>query len=498
MGEGLKRALIIGGGLGGLSSASALAARGFSVTLLEKNSQLGGKLNVMEKEGFTFDLGPSILTLPRVFKKIFREAGEDFETLCPVESLDVHWRNFFEDGAVFDFLSDPVKTGEELEKHHPGAAETLSRYLEYAHRQYSLTDRGYFEKGPDTVLGMFRATGFFRIFCLDLYRTMHMANTSYFGKSNLRDAFDYFIKYVGGSALDAPGFMNLLPSVQWEDGLWYVKGGMYNLARAFEALLLKQGVEIRKNCPVVSIETENGKATGIRTSNGEILKADVVVSNMEVIPAYRELLEMKGPWLDGLEIKFRPACSGIVLHLGTDRVYPRLAHHNFFYSKNQAAHFHRITREELLPDDPTLYVVAVTRTDPSQAPEGCDNIKILPHIPPLSPDRSYSSQDYDDLAVLCLVKLERMGLTDLRKHIVVRDMWTPVDIERNYRSNRGAIYGVSSDIRTNFAFKMPKRSRKIRDLWFVGGSVNPGGGMPMAVLSGYNAAKCITGELPDY
>ncbi len=493
-----NHAVVIGGGLGGLSAASALVSRGFSVTLLEKNAHLGGKLNIMEKQGFTFDLGPSILTLPRVFKRVFKEAGEDFESLCPVEPLEVHWRNFFEDGTVFDFSRDPDKTGLDLEAHHPGASELLGKYLEYSRRQYKITDRGYFEKGPDTVWGMFRATGFLRIFGLDLFRTMHQANTVQFGNSNLRDAFDYFIKYVGGSAVDAPGFMNLLPAVQWDDGLWYVKGGMYNLALAFEKLLSRQGVEVRKNCPVVSIETKDGRATGVRTAEGETVSCDIVVSNMEVIPAYRELLNMEGPWLRGMEMKFRPACSGIVLHLGTDKVYPQLAHHNFFYSKDQAAHFHRITREELLPDDPTLYVVAVTRSDPSQAPEGCDNIKILPHIPPLSSERSYSRQDYEDLAVLCITKMERLGLTDLRKHIVVRDMWTPVDIERNYRSNRGAIYGVASDIRTNYAFKMPKRSRKIKDLWFVGGSVNPGGGMPMAVLSGYNAARCITGELPDY
>ncbi len=492
-----KRVVVAGGGLGGLAAAGSLASRGYSVILLERNGHLGGKLNLLEKEGFTFDLGPSILTLPRVFKRIFSEAGKDFEALCPIEHLEVHWRNFFEDGMVFDFLSDPLRTGRELERHFPGAEKKLNDYLEYAKRQYSLSDRGYFEKGPDTIWGMFRATGFLRIFGLDLFRTMHRANTSFFGNTGLRDAFDYFIKYVGGSAIDAPGFMNLLPSVQWEDGLWYVKGGMHNLADAFEKLLLGQGVEIRRNCEVVSIETSGGRATGVRTADGHGIAADVVVSNMEVIPAYRELLGMDGPWLDIMERKFHPACSGIVLHLGTDKVYPSLAHHNFFYSKDQAAHFKRITREKLLPDDPTLYVVAVTRTDPSKAPPGCDNIKVLPHIPPLDPERDVSQQDYDDLALLCIRKMERMGLTDLGKHIVVRDMWTPVDIERSYRSNRGAIYGVSPDMRTNYAFKMPKRSRRVKGLWFVGGSVNPGGGMPMAVLSGYNAARCISGEIPE-
>ena len=497
MGADSNSALVIGGGLGGFGAASALAARGYSVTLLEKNGHLGGKLNAVTKDGFTFDLGPSALTLPEVFQKVFREAGEDFQSFCPVESLEVHCRNFFEDGTVFDFFSDPEKTGRELEKRHPGTEETLRKYLSYSDHQHQLVRGGYFEQGADNAMGMFRTTGFMNMLGLDMFRTMHAANTSFFGNGKLRDAFDYFIRYAGGSAMDAPGFMNLVPSVLWKDGLWYVKGGMHNLALAFEKLLVKQGVKIRKSCPVVSIETENGKAIGVRTSDGETISCDVVISNMEVIPAYRELLDMNGSWLHALEMKYRPACSGIVLHLGTDKVYPQLAHHNFFYSKDQAAHFHRITREELLPDDPTLHVVAVARTEPGQAPEGCDSIRIIPQIPSLSSERNYSQQDYEDLAVLCIAKLERAGLQDLRKHILIKDMWTPVDIEKNYRSNRGSTYGISPDIRTNYGFKMPKKSRKIENLWFAGGSVNPGGGMAMALLSGYNTARCITGELPD-
>ncbi len=490
-------ALVIGGGLGGLGAAVSLATRGWSVTLLERNDHLGGKLNRLSAEGFGFDLGPSILTMPRLFERLFREAGADFRERCPIEPLEVHWRNIFEDGAVFDFHSDVEETGRRLEERLPGASDELRDYMQYSDRQYAIVDRGYFEQGADTLSGMVRATGPVRILGLDLLRSMHRANTSYFGDTHLRDAFDYFIKYVGSSALDAPGFMNLLPSVQWREGLWYVKGGMFNLSLAISGLAEELGVDLRVGCEVASILTEGGRAVGVETAGGERLAADVVVSNMEVIPAYRQLLGYDEPWVDRLERRFHPACSGIVLHLGTDRVFPQLAHHNFLYSGDQAAHFRRITRRGLLPDDPTLYVVAATRTDPSQAPEGCDNIKVLPHIPPIDPKRPVSREEYGELAELCLDKMERMGLEGLRESIVFRDMWTPVDIRERYRSNRGAIYGVSSDMRRNYAFKMPKRSRKLRGLWFVGGSVNPGGGMPMALLSGYNAARAIAGELPE-
>jgi diapolycopene oxygenase len=189
--------------------------------------------------------------------------------------------------------------------------------------------------------------------------------------------------------------------------------------------------------------------------------------------------------------KFAPACSGLVIHLGTDRIYDQLAHHNFFYSNNQSKHFDSVFQQGKLPEDPTIYLVAPTRTDPSKAPAGHDNIKILPHIPPINPDKPHTREEYMALKERVIDKLERMGLTDLRKHTVVEDVLTPVDIERMYNSNQGAIYGVVSDWKKNQAFKAPKQSSKYRNLFFTGGSVNPGGGMPMAVLCGQKVADRV-------
>jgi diapolycopene oxygenase len=286
----------------------------------------------------------------------------------------------------------------------------------------------------------------------------------------------------------------LMPTIQLEYGLWYVRGGLYELARAFERRLAETGVRVHLGCKVASIAKQGRRVTGITVEGGggeqHAIAADYVVSNMEVVPAHEQLLQASKSRLRQLSY-LEPACSGIVVHLGVDRTYPQLAHHNFFYAADQKHHFDRVFRKKLLPDDPTIYLVAPTRTDPTQAPEGCENIKILPHIPYLSDDRPYTRQDYLDLRELCLVKLERMGLTDLRKHIIVEDFWTPFDIEARYLSNRGSIYGVVSDMRKNFAFKAPKQSADYNNLYFVGGSVNPGGGMPMVTLCGQHVARLI-------
>jgi diapolycopene oxygenase len=259
-------------------------------------------------------------------------------------------------------------------------------------------------------------------------------------------------------------------------------------------------VRVHLNCRVTEINKQGARVAGVTACgiDGTQLKleADYVISNMEVIPANEQLLHEPRRILKGLE-RFEPSCSGLIVHLGLNRTFPQLAHHNFFYSSDQKRHFHRVFHEKQLPDDPTIYLVAPTRTDPSQAPPGCDNIKILPHIPYRNDLHPYTREDYIKLKDLCLQKLERMGLVDLRKYIVVEDLWTPLDIEEKYLSNRGSIYGVVSDMRKNFAFKAPKRSPRYENLFFVGGSVNPGGGMPMVTLCGQLVAKLIMEDEPE-
>jgi diapolycopene oxygenase len=493
--ENRKRVVVIGAGLGGMSAAIMLAQNGFQVTLLEKNQHVGGKLNQLQVNGFSFDLGPSIFTLPHIFRPVFEGDGKRLEDYITLHRLDPQWRNFFEDGTVVDLWEDTEKMRGELARFGTPVYEEYSRFLDYSRRQYEIVESGYLNEGLDTFREFLSFYGWRDARDLDYMRSMSGSIYRRLTNRYLRDIFEYFIKYVGSSALDSPAFMNLMPNIQMQYGMWYVSGGLYELARAFRKRLKETGVDVRLGYEVVQI-TRDGKAvTGVQAKDADgnigTVEADYVVSNMEVVPAMKKLLGSPAGVMKKLK-RFEPACSGIVVHLGLDRVYPQLAHHNFFYSSDLHAHFRRVFREKKLPDDPTLYVVAPTRTDPSQAPEGCDNIKILPHIPAIDEHKPYSREDYLALKEVCIDKLERMGLKDLRKHIVVEDFWTPSDIEARYASNRGSIYGVVCDRRSNFAFKAPKRSSQFHNLFFVGGSVNPGAGMPMVTLSGQHVARMIT------
>lgn len=489
-----KRVVVIGAGLGGMSAAIMLARNGFQVTVLEKNPHVGGKLNQLQTKGFSFDLGPSIFTLPQIFRPVFEGDGKRLEDYIALERIDPQWRNFFEDGTVLNLWEEPQRMREELKRFGERVIGEYEEFLAYSRRQYEIVERGYLRHGLDTFGEFLRFYGWKDARNLDYLRSMSGSIYKRVSNPYLRDILEYFIKYVGSSALDSPAFMNLMPNIQMEFGLWYVSGGLYQLAHAFRRRLDECGVTLRLGHEVLKIDHQGKSVTGVRVRGSDggitVLLADYVVSNMEVIPAMQKLLDAPPSAMKKLR-RFEPSCSGIVLHLGLDRTYPQLAHHNFLYSKNLHAHFHRVFREGKLPDDPTLYVVAPTRTDPSQAPPGCDNIKILPHIPPISDSRPTTREDYVALKEICLDKLERMGLADLRRHIVVEDFWTPFDIEARYGSNRGSIYGVGCDRRRNFAFKAPKQSSEFRNLFFVGGSVNPGAGMPMVTLSGQHVARMI-------
>jgi diapolycopene oxygenase len=482
--------IVIGAGLGGIGAAVSLATKGRQVTIFEKNAHVGGKLNLLQENGFSFDLGPSILTMPQVFEQLFSRAGRRFTDYVKLQSPRPHWRNFFEDGSVINLYPSAAETVANTEGLGPEDEQDLERFLAYSRRLYEKCKPSYFELGLDSVWEMVRHHGIIpSLRGFDLWASMDAGVGRHVHHRHLRDVLDFFVKYVGSSAFDAPAVLNLLAHVQSAFGLWYVEGGLYRLALGLHRLLQDVGVAVHLESEVEEILHEGRRVLGVRLTDGTRHEADVVVSNMEVVPAHHRLLGESKHQLRRFR-RFEPACSGLVLHLGVDREYPHLAHHNFFFSGNTKEHFRSVFHRKELPEDPTIYLVAPARTDPTQAPPGCENLKILPHIPHVQ-DSPFSAQQYQALRERVLDKLERMGLDDLRQHIMTEQMWVPEDIERLYYSNRGAIYGVVSDRLKNLGFKAPKHSDRFDNLWFVGGSVNPGGGMPTSLLSGQQAADRI-------
>lgn len=479
-----KSVLIIGGGLGGLSAAIALRQSGYNVSLYEQNNHLGGKLNRLEQDDFGFDLGPSILTIPQIFEKLFSDSGKNMQDYVPIQKLNHQWRSFFPSGNVIDLYQD---LNDMKAKNLTLSEQDIVEYenlLKYSKKLYEMTDKSYFKHGTDNTLEILRYNGVFNALKnFDLFSTVHESLAKRISNSEFCNMLSYFIKYVGSSPYDAPAVLNMMIYMQHNQGVWYVPGGMHLLGKGLEKLAEEIGVDIHTGKRIVKLHKEKGKIVGALLEDGTELSADYYISNMEVIPFYEKLLGEEQKYTQKLRKKFEPASSGLVIHLGVKKSYPQLAHHNFFFAKNMKQQMEAIFQRHELPDDPVIYLVNVNKTDSSQAPTGHENIKVLPHIPYIQ-DKPFTQQDYDRFAEKVLIKLENMGLDGLRENIVTKDIWTPEDIRRVYGSDRGAIYGTVSDKKKNKGFKHPKQSTRYDNLYFVGGTVNPGGGMPMVTLSG--------------
>ena len=429
--------------------------------------------------------------MPYIFEKLFHYSNKNMSDYVSIERLPLQWRSFFTNGEVIDLYEDLNQMLSNNANLMEEDIVQIQQFLDYAAHIHRFTEEGYFALGLDTISEIIKYQGPFRsLKGVDYFSTMQQAINRYVKKQTLRDMLGYFIKYVGSSSYDAPAVLTMLIHMQHEQGLWYVKGGIHLLAEALERLAREEGVDIHFNTDVKSIDTYFNQVIGVRLDDGAHVEADYIVSNREVIPTYRDLLHFSEKKLAQLESKYEPASSGYVMHLGVDKAYPQLAHHNFFFSSDSKRNYREVFHDKVLPQDPTIYLVNTNKTDKAQAPSGYENLKILPHIPYIQ-EQPFTEVQYKEFRERVLNKLEYMGLSDLRHHIVYEDVWTPHDIENEYSSNKGAIYGVVADRKKNKGFKFPKQSQYFKNLFFVGGSVNPGGGMPMVTLSGQQVADKI-------
>ncbi|WP_284241621.1 phytoene desaturase family protein [Paenibacillus glycanilyticus] len=480
----MKSVVIIGGGLGGLSAAISLRQSGYHVALYEQNRHIGGKLNRLEQDGFGFDLGPSILTMPHIFERLFAASGRRMSDYVPAIKLNHQWRSFFPSGNIIDLYEDIEDMKANNSSLNDRDIFEYRQLLQYSKKLYEMTEQGYFKHGADNTKDIAQYNGVFNaLMNFDLFSTVHKSIAKRISNRELRDMLSYYIKYVGSSPYEAPAVLNMMIYMQHKQGLWYVPGGMHLLARGLVKLAEEIGVELHMGKRIVRINKNDSRITHAVLEDGTELSADYYISNMEVIPFYEQLLQEEKTFVHKLKKKYEPASSGLVIHLGVKKTYPQLAHHNFFFADNMKQQMDAIFRRHKLPDDPIIYLVNVNKSDPSQTREGYENLKVLPHIPYIQ-DQPLTQQDYDRFTERVLIKLEKMGLDGLRDHIVTKDVWTPEDIRRVYGSDRGAIYGTVSDRNKNRGFKHPKQSTRYDNLYFVGGTVNPGGGMPMVTLSG--------------
>ncbi|EMI18173.1 Zeta-phytoene desaturase [Rhodopirellula maiorica SM1] len=509
-----SKVIVIGGGLAGLGAACVLAARGHSVTVLEKNDWLGGKAAVLSEEGYRFDMGPTIVTLPSVLRRIFAEAGRNMDEYLSMVPLDPQWRCFFEkdsdgDQTVLDLVADVDSMVANIDQFSGSPADGAGyrKFMSISEKLHGVSDRFFFWRSVgglrDTmqVGGAFSAAVLSDVMALRMGKSVASVVRQHVGDARVAQMMDHFTQYVGSSPYASPAVLCGIAHMQTDEGIWYPIGGTRAVPEALTRLAEELGVAFRTGTDVMRITTssprpsESTHVTGVVTASGETILCDAIVSNCDAVRTYRELL-------DGTpeSTKFakpqshEPACSGVVLYLGLNRRYPQLLHHNFVFSRDPEKEFDFIYNQGEPAPDPSAYVCAPAISEPAVAPAGCEALYVLVHTPYLRPNHNWHAM-LPAYRETILDKLESAaGMSGLRDAIVYESALTPEDIHHRYRVLNGAIYGLASHGKYLGAFKPANRRRDIAGLYLAGGAAHPGPGMPMVLMSGWIAADSLDAD----
>ena len=439
---------------------------------------------------FRFDTGPSLFTMPFVLDELFQFAGRERSDLLTFEPINPLCRYFFPDGSRLDAVSNLEQMCDQIEQIAPGQAKAYRNYLSYSERIYRLTADVFLHRPIHEwrkLLDWRLLPSLLRLPQIDPFRTVHGANAGFFSDARLVQLFDRYATYNGSNPFVAPATLNIIPYVEYVLGGYYIKGGIYRLTEALVKLAQENEVEIVTGVHVSEILHNHINVTGIKT-RGEKIAADFVLCGADVVETYRSLLTDFPRYCARLD-KLEPSLSGMVFLWSVVGEQPNLAQHNIIFSKDYESEFSQIFWEKRDPDDPTIYIAITSKNDPDHAPSGCENWFVLLNMPYLAPKQNWQEAK-DRMRAIVLEKLQKLNLLQ-QDRIIAETCYTPMDFYELYRSNRGSIYGISSNSRSMAFRRPPNRDRNLAGLYFSGGSVHPGGGVPLVLLSGKIASGLI-------
>jgi phytoene desaturase len=474
-----------------------LAGAGHRVTLLEKNALPGGKLNLLEADGFRFDTGPSLITMPGVLASTFKAAGRRMQDYLTIEPLDPICRYNWPDGSRLDISPNLPRLAQAVGAFSPGDLTGLFNFLAHGRVLFERAGPIFLLRGRPRVRDLFSRRGLDAA-RIDAQVSLDRVVRRYFRDSRLVQLFDRYATYNGSSPYEAPGTLAMIQYIELAGGGWYIKGGIYRLVEALMEVACELGVDFRPDCEVAEIVVDDcgarsgARATGVRLRDGSVVMADHVIVNADPMHAYTSLLP--STYRDKALVRhmerLEPSSSAFVLLLGVRGNYPQLAHHNIFFSRDYRAEFEAIFRRREPAPKPTIYVANTSRTDPTQAPPGCMSLFVMVNAPALTLDAKWDAwkEPYRDRVI---ARLEEGGLSDLRERIIFEQAITPQDLQDKYNAWRGSIYGLSSNSRQTAFLRPPNRAPGVDNLSFVGGSVHPGGGIPLVLLSARLVARQI-------
>ncbi|MGQ0827154.1 MAG: 1-hydroxycarotenoid 3,4-desaturase CrtD [Bacteroidota bacterium] len=482
---------VIGSGIAGLAAAVRIAAKGYAVDVYEKNNYPGGKIKELRKNGYRFDMGPSVLMLPELIDELFEICNKDPRDYYSYAPLETSFRYFFEDGCVINAYADVERFGKEIELKTIDSKSTFDKYRKDIETKYNITIKVFIENSLHVVrnfLDWKTMHGLINFHKIDAFKSMNSGNKSFFKDPRLVQLFNNYATYVGSNPFAAPATMNVIQHLEINLGAYLPDKGMYSIVMALVKLAEEMGVKFHYNTSVEEIiisntGLKNKKVIGIKTKNEELIKYDRVVSNMDIYYTFKKLLpKERSPQ----RILDQPKSSSVIgFFWGVNKTHEDLGIHNMLFAVDDEAEYKTIFENNTISDDPSIYISVSSKQITDDAPKDCENWFLFVTVP------NDQGQDWNELVKRTrknvIKKINRMLNTDIEKHIDFEELLTPIMIKENYSSPFGAVYGNSSDDKFASFFRHPNFSKKIKGLYFVGGSVHPGAGIPMCL----NSAKIM-------
>lgn len=489
-----RKVIVIGAGLGGLTAAIKAANAGCEVVVYEKNSYPGGKAGSIEFDGFRFDTGPTLLTMPFVFKKLFEECGKNIEDYLRLKPLGQSCKYFYPDGTVINAWSEADRFATEIEQKTHDKAADVHRFLKYSKDIYDLTSELFLFSQFRGFKSFFNGNAFKTLLNLnkiDSSRSMDEAVRSFFRDGRVIQLFNRYATYNGSNPYEAPATLNIIPYVEHNLGTFVPEGGIKAIPEALYKLALELGVSFHFNSVVERIYYKNKKIFSVHVNKQDQF-CNAVVCNSDIFYAYRHMINLPGKKKQKLhDDDF--SSSALVFYWGVKGKDEGLGVHNILFSENYYQEFVEIFERKVTPLDPTTYIYISSKYNPSDAPEGFENWYVMVNAP-----YNYNQPWKREVAETkeeILDKIERLLKINIRDKIVSERILTPDMIEEQTLSYRGSLYGMSSNGRYNAFLRQRNKSKEIDGLYFCGGSAHPGGGMPLVVLSGMHAADAMAEDM---
>lgn len=480
--------LVIGAGFAGLSSALLLQKAGWTVTILEKNDQPGGRARSWKTQGYTFDMGPSWYLWPEVFERFFAEAGTSVAEAYPLHQLSTHYQVWFEKQAGVKVGRDLEATKALFETFEPGGAQRLQAFLDHTQKTYDTAMKSFLYREFRSVFDFFNPQVMVAGLKAGIFLSLDKFVRRFFQDRRARQILEYGMMFLGTIPQNAPALYSILAFLDLKKGIFFPEGGMNGVARAMARLFEQRGGRLLLNHEVTGLEVAGGRVTGVRTAQA-VFAADEVVNGSDYAWSEVNLLAPRHQSLPRRfwqKATFSP--SLLLVYLGLRRTLPRLEHHNYYFQDDWNRHFDTIFKTPSWPQDPCFYLSAITRTDPSMAPPGCENLFLLVPIAP-------GLEDTDEARAAYLKHLiphvEKVTGENLHDDVDVMRVYGPRDFAQDYNAWGGTALGIANTLFQSASFRPSYRSKKLSNLWYAGQYTHPGVGVPPTLISAQVAVSLI-------